>query len=78
MMLERVSCGRVFTASAALAPGLRHAHVERAVTQEGEAALGLVDLHGGDADVEHHAVDGLASQRLHVGEAALAQVRRPA
>ena len=40
-----------------LRPGLRHAHVERPVAQEGEAARGLVDLHGGDADVEHHAVD---------------------
>ena len=36
----------------------RHAHVERAVGLEGEAALRLVELHRGDADVEHHAVDG--------------------
>ena len=37
--------------------GLRHAHVERSVGAEGEAACGLVDLHRRDADVEHHAVD---------------------
>ena len=35
---------------------LRHAHVERPVGAEGEAAFGLVELHGGDADVEHNAV----------------------
>ena len=34
-----------------------HAHVERAVVAEGEAALGVVELHGGDAEIEHHAVD---------------------
>ena len=34
-----------------------HAHVERAVAAEREAALRLVELHGGDADVEHDAVD---------------------
>ena len=53
---------------------LRHAHVERAVTQEREAALGFIDLHGGHANVEHDAVDALiADESLHVGEAALAQ-----
>ena len=35
---------------------LRHAHVERPVGAEGEAPLGLVDLHGRHADVEHDAV----------------------
>ena len=44
------------TTSAALGTRLRHAHVERPVGAEGEAALGLVDLHRGDADVEHDAV----------------------
>ena len=34
-----------------------HAHVERTVEAEGEAALRLVELHRGDADVEHDAVD---------------------
>ena len=58
MMLASASCGSVLTTSAARRPRLRHAHVERPVAQEGEAARGLVDLHRGDADIEHHAVDG--------------------
>src|SRR5690606_9316381 len=33
-----------------------HAHVERSVVAESEAALALVELHGGDAEVEEHAV----------------------
>ena len=37
--------------------GLAHPHVERAVLLEGEAAGGLVELHRGDADVEHDAVE---------------------
>ena len=61
------------TTSAALGPLLRHAHVERAVGLEGEAALGLVELHGGDADVEHDAVDRgdalLDGCRVQIGEA---------
>ena len=36
---------------------LRHAHVERSVGAEREAAPGLVELHRRDADVEHHPVD---------------------
>ena len=46
--------------------GLRHAHIERPVGAEGEAALGLVDLHGRDADVEHDAIgfgDGFVEMR---------------
>ena len=39
----------------------RHAHVERAVALEREAALGVVELHRRDADVEHDAVDGRKS-----------------
>src|SRR3954470_15370547 len=35
---------------------LRHAHVERSVAAEGKATLGLVELHGGNADVEHDAI----------------------
>src|SRR5690606_29104743 len=42
-------------------PFLRHAHVERAIAAERKSALGLVELHGGDADVQHYAVDRLAN-----------------
>ena len=45
------------TTSAAVSAGPRHAHVERAVGAEREAAIGLVELHRGDADVEHDAID---------------------
>ena len=38
-----------------------HAHVQRRVLGVGEAALGDVELHGRDAEVEQHAVD--AGQR---------------
>ncbi len=38
---------------------LRHAHVERPIGAKRKAALGLVELHGGDADVEHDAVGAL-------------------
>ena len=37
--------------------GAPHAHVERAVEAEREAALGVVELHRGDAEIEHDAVD---------------------
>ena len=47
-VVDEVACGRAFGA---------HAHVERAVLVEGEAALGLVELHGGDAEVEGNPVD---------------------
>ena len=44
--------------SAALSPRVGvHAHVERAVEAEAEAALGVVDLRRRDAEVEQHAVD---------------------
>ena len=33
-----------------------HAHVEGTVLDEGEAALGLVDLHGGHTEIERNAV----------------------
>src|SRR5690606_25391233 len=36
---------------------LRHAHIERPVGAKGESALGLIELHGGDADIQHHTVD---------------------
>ena len=49
-----------------------HAHVERPVALEGEAALGLVELHRGDADVEGDAVDPVDAVRgkrlTHPGE----------
>ncbi len=35
---------------------LVHAHVEGGVLGVGEAAVGLVELHGGDAEVEQHAL----------------------
>ena len=41
-----------------------HAHVERPVVAEREAALGLVDLHRGHADVEHDAVERIETLRL--------------
>ena len=36
---------------------MAHPHVERAAEPEREAALGLVELHRGNADVHHDAVD---------------------
>ena len=49
--------GGALTRSAALSPVALHAHVERPVAAEREAALGLVELHRRHADVEHDAVD---------------------
>ncbi len=42
---------------------LVHPHVERGVLGVGEAAVGLVELHGGDAEVEQHALDAGAPSR---------------
>jgi hypothetical protein len=42
--------------SAAVSTLIGHPHVQRTVAHEGEAALGLVQLHRGHADVEHRAV----------------------
>ena len=48
-----------------------HPHVERTVAHEGKAAQRLVELHGGDADVEHHAIDrGGAGELIEGREAA--------
>ena len=62
-------------------PLAAHAHVERPVEPEREAALGLVELHRGDADVEHDAVDRswpqLARDGVEIGEAIFDQ-RQPA
>ena len=60
---------------------LLHAHVERPVEAEGKSARGLVDLHRGNAEVEHHAIDGsnavCGQCRREVGEAVLDQRERP-
>ena len=58
MMVARSRSEATATTSAALTARPPHAHVERPVAAEGKSALGLVELHGGDADVEQHAVDG--------------------
>ena len=62
-------------------PVAAHAHVERAVEAEREAALGLVELHRRDADVEHDAVDRRRSRRrarrVERGEASSTSVSRP-
>ena len=63
--------------SAALGPSSAHAHVERPVGPEGEAARRVVDLHRRDADVEDDAVDALAAMlagdAVEIGEAAFDQ-----
>ena len=54
-----------------------HAHVERPVEAEGKSALRLIELHGGDAEVEHHAVDrceaGVARHLIEIGKLVLDQ-----
>ena len=62
MSASSASEARVDEVGGAVAVAL-HAHVERPVVAEGEAALGLVELHRGDADVEHDAVDAVGSPR---------------
>src|SRR5205823_3204088 len=56
-----------------------HAHVERAVEAERKAAVGIVELLRGDADVERDAGDRIgryrANQPLHVAEAAFDQIQ---
>ena len=42
--------------SAAVGPRIAHTHVQRPVAHEGEAALGLIQLHRRDADIEDSAV----------------------
>ena len=57
-----------------------HAHVERAVVAEGKAAARGVELHRGDAEIEHDAVDASKpwrAQLIEIGEAVLDQ-RQPA
>ena len=49
--------------------GTRHAHVERAIFLEGKTALGLVDLHGGNADIQHDAIEpALRGMFREIGE----------
>ena len=56
---------------------MAHPHVERAAEPEREAALGLVELHRGDADIHHDAVDRIDALRGanlgKIGEAVLDQ-----
>ena len=48
---------------------LVHAHVERGVLRVREAAVGLVQLHGGDAEVEEDALDARDAEPVeHVGQ----------
>ena len=58
-------------------PMARHAHVERAVMREGEAARAVIELHGRHADVEQDAIDALDTGRRHeidhLGEAPFEQ-----
>ena len=55
---ELVLARRALTTSAALSPSPgRHAHVERSVLHEAEAARGVVELRRGDAEVEQDAVE---------------------
>ena len=62
-------------------PVAAHAHVERPVEPEREAAFGAVELHRGDAEIEHDAVDlreaGGARDRVELREAFFDQ-RQPA
>ncbi len=47
-----------------------HAHVQRGVPRVGETPVVLVELQGGDAEVEEHRVDGLEAEVVEgVGEA---------
>ena len=61
--------------------GMAHPHVERAIEAKREAALGLVELHRGHADVDHDAIDRVDALRGadfgKIGEPVLEQ-REPA
>ena len=77
----RQSIHRVGRAGAAFRGGTFHAHVQRPVGAEGKAALGLVELHGGHAEIQRHAVQRrlqpVGQQGLHVAEAALDDLQAP-
>ena len=61
--------------------GRAHAHVERPVEAEREAALGRVELHGRHAEIEHDAVDRfdpeIAGDAVERGEFAFDQGQAP-
>ena len=57
MMVGEIALGRARDDVGGARALAAHAHVERPVEAEGEAALGLVELHRGDAEIEHDAVD---------------------
>src|SRR5262245_26463164 len=54
-----------------------HAHVERSVEAEREAAPGGIELHGRDAQIQHNSIDeivsGLACDAVEIGETILGQ-----
>ncbi len=61
--------------------GGAHAHVERAVEAERKAAFGRIELHGGNAEVEHDAVGRfdpeVAHNAIEAGEFAAHQCQPP-
>ena len=77
----KIALGRRVDHVGGARPVAAHAHVERAVLAEGKSALGLVELHRGDAEIEHDAVDRVmaeaARDRFEIGEPVLDQ-REPA
>ena len=56
-------------------PGLRHPHVQWPIRHKGKAALGLVDLHGADTDIQHDTVKWRLDQIGHVAKGAFDQVQ---
>src|SRR5262249_28704165 len=40
-------------------PGARHAHIQRTIAHEGKAALGFIELHRRDAEIENNTIDGI-------------------
>ena len=56
---------------------LVHPHVERGVLRVGEAAVGLVELHGGDAEVEQDALDARDAEPVeHLGQLVVDRVHQ--
>ena len=54
-----------------------HPHVEGAIKAERESATGRIELHGGNAEIEHHSIDSrvarFARNRIEVGKSVLDQ-----
>ena len=79
---RQIACRCVIDERSGVGAAPSHAHVERPVEAEREPAFRLVELHRGDADVEHHAVNGCEVPRagvaLEVGEATFDQPETPA